>query len=151
MKLRTARVSVATDTITSIKLKVMMTSSAKAWPEPMEGRVTPFDMVGWKIPLMANDAQREPQTWARIYPGTWVHGKCRVAANARVTAGFKWAPQIWPREDTMIITASPAHAASLNSVSAPAYLRFTIGPDIAANTITKVPTNSAPAWWMKVI
>lgn len=31
-----------------------------------------------------------------VSPLTWVHGKCLAMAKASVTAGFMWAPEIWP-------------------------------------------------------
>jgi hypothetical protein len=63
-----------------------------------------------------------------------------------VSAGFKWAPEMWPVDNITIITAKPEQAAFPISVSAPLYFWFTIGPAVAPNISMKVPTNSAPSF-----
>lgn len=124
----------------------MMNSRAKACPSLTEGTVTPPDLKGWKTPLRAKEAHMDAETCAAMYAGTWTHGKCRSAAKAIVSAGFRWAPEMWPVDRITIITASPEHAAFPISVSAPLYFWLTMGPAVAPNINIKVPTNSAPSY-----
>lgn len=68
------------------------------------------------------------------------------AANAIVSEGLRWAPEMWPVDRMTIITASPADPALPRSVSTPLYFWFTIGAAVAKNMRMKVPTNSDPSF-----
>lgn len=126
-----------------MRLKEMTNSRRKVWEVLTDGMVTPPARKGWKMPLRAKAAQMEPEICAMMYAGTWTHGKWRNPANAMVTAGFTWAPEMWPVAKMTIITASPAHPAlPMRPVGWP-YFWFTIGAAVAKKMRMKVPTNSA--------
>lgn len=69
-----------------------------------------------------------------------------------VTAGLRWAPDIWPVDKMTIITASPVEAARPSSVSEPCVFWFTMAVAVPAKISIKVPMNSAPTYsWHKLI
>lgn len=51
--------------------------------------------------------ERDLRIFKRETSQTCIQGKCRYVANARVTAGFMCAPEIWPTEYIMTVTMRP--------------------------------------------
>lgn len=66
------------------------------------------------------------------------------AANAMVTAGLRWAPDMCPVDSITIITASPVEAARPIRVSLPCVFWFTMAVAVPAKISMSVPMNSAP-------
>ena len=77
---------------------------------------------------------------------TCFQGKCFMAAKATVTAGLRWAPEMWPVEKIMMDTVRPVATATIVRVGASCVFGFNIAMAVAANISIKVPRNSAPTW-----
>ena len=92
----TARVSVATETMTSIRKKVSTTSQANAWMSLPAGCVTPSG-TSPSVARRSAAAAMAPATCAIQYGAMRATGKCRPTANPSVTAGLKCAPETCPR------------------------------------------------------
>ena len=79
---------------------------------------------------------------------TCFHGKCFRAAKAMVRAGLRWAPEICPVERMTTITARPDDAAQPRRLSEPCVFWFTMAVAVPAKISMRVPTNSAPIWFL---
>ena len=78
-----------------------------------------------------------------MYPGTRSHGKLPRAANARVTAGLRWAPLTVPMKKMMPITIMPGASAFIANVKSPPNAWAPTTPPPAATTTSRnVPHSS---------
>lgn len=91
-----------------------------------------------------NCLTNESPKWYRVCIHTCFQGKCLRAAKPIVTAGLRWAPEMWPVDRITIITARPVEAASPINVSEPCVFWFTMAVAVPANISIRVPINSAP-------
>lgn len=73
---------------------------------------------------------------------TCFHGNLPHVAKAIVTAGLKWAPDMWPTEYTMTMTASPHTTQMPGKVIIP-LLRFIVTEAHPAKIRKYVPNISA--------
>src|SRR5579871_4724677 len=110
---------------------------------PGPGSVAPRPPTRPKRAARNAAAPMAPISWATMYPGTRFHGKSPRAANAMLTAGLRWAPEVAPMNRMMAITMRPG------ATTSPAGLRWlpvaalTTGPPAAASTRRNVPNASA--------
>src|SRR4051794_40324648 len=65
--------------------------------------------------------------------------------NPNVTAGLKWAPEMWPTAETMTPIARPCASATPTSVRLPGTPTTDAIAPQPTKTSVKVPTNSANA------
>lgn len=75
---------------------------------------------------------------------TCFHGKCFRAAKAMVTAGLRWAPDMWPVEKMIIMTIRPVATATTVRVVGSLVFGFIMAMAAAKNMRSRVPMNSAP-------
>ena len=90
----TARISVATAVITTIRKNVSTTSQAKDWMSEPAGCVTPRSASGPSVARRAIAAMVAPRIWADAYAATFDQGRCRPMPKAIETAGLKCAPEM---------------------------------------------------------
>src|SRR5215471_14618831 len=93
-------------TLTSPAVSTSSHSIAVVVEIPAPGRVSPALPC---LPISAhnnNVAKIAPRNWATTYAGTRFHGKSPRAANAKLTAGFRCAPDTVPMNKMMAITIS---------------------------------------------
>ena len=78
-----------------------------------------------------------------MYPGTRRHGKLPRTANASVTAGLRWAPEIVPMKKMIPMTIMPGARAFIARVRSPPMGRAPITPPPpATSTSRNVPQTS---------
>ena len=122
----TALLSVATPETTNMRLKEMMNSMTS------DCTSEPAGTVPKKCSLAFPNSSRSvrlaavaPITCAAAYAGTCFQGNRPQVANATETAGFRCAPEMWPTEYTITITASPHTMQMPGNVTVPPVRRFT--------------------------
>jgi hypothetical protein len=81
---------------TNIRKNVSTLSHRNACPSEPLGSVAPTCATFPSEPRSTSAAASAPASCAGQYTATRRHGKCRVSANANVTAGLKWAPEMCP-------------------------------------------------------
>src|SRR5574344_1953465 len=67
---------------------------------------------GWAIAKRTPAAMMPPMTWATMYAGASLAGKRPPATRPRVTAGFRWQPEMWPMAKAMVSTVRPNASAT---------------------------------------
>ena len=96
-------------------------------------------------------ARQEGRRWQRYHQpsgrprsqGTVRQGRCPPRAKPKVTAGFMWAPETWPRAKMMTATARPVESPIPRWVICPPEISLAMMTPVATKTSRKVPTNSA--------
>ena len=83
-------------TVTSPKVSTISMTSAELVAIPRPGNVPPKRSAEPNKARSSPAASTAPHSCATRSPGTRCHGKWPRAANATVTAGFRWAPEASP-------------------------------------------------------
>ena len=73
-------------------------------------------------------------SWTTTYPGTRRQGKSLRRANARLTAGLRWAPETAPMKRMIAITISPGAATAAVLLMAPWLVALTTAPPAPTRT-----------------
>ena len=92
----TARVSVATARTTNMRKKLSTTSQRNDCASEPDGSVAPTCAMFPSEARRTAAAASAPANCAPQYAPARRHGKCRVSANANVTAPLKCAPETCP-------------------------------------------------------
>uniref|UniRef100_A0A0A9B2E7 Nip1a n=1 Tax=Arundo donax TaxID=35708 RepID=A0A0A9B2E7_ARUDO len=104
-----------------------MISMTSDWTSEPVGSVP--GKCSWRPPNMSRsvpEARGAPSICASTYAGSWRHGKRPQVANAKVTAGLKCAPEMWPTAYTITMTASPHTMATPGNVICPFWLALIV-------------------------